>query len=316
MSNAPSVLDLPMTYVGKDSVIVGNGASFNYHSYRLPFPYSKSSFIHLTEDLLSISKLTSDFPVVVIFIDNRFFIQNRQTRRKGGSNRSLFALFGLYFLPWPCRVLLWHRRSLLFLSPPIWSVLIPCSHVLRLVLSRVAAPQILVSSAPLAFFRHFLPLLSLRASNLLLRILPGLPPWMKKFEICSITAPGFWSLALPTPTLGAPNGCFEPNIFLMALSRDSRLILLPSYSIFLGVNLVSWSAIKQPTASRSSCESEYRALTRTIVELLWLIHLLCDLRVSIPKPPLLLCDNKSEIFLSSNPVSISTPSMLHVAFHL
>lgn len=87
MSNAPSVLDLPMTYVGKDSVIVGNGASFNYHSYRLPFPYSKSSFIHLTEDLLSISKLTSDFPVVVTFIDNRFFIQNRQTRRKGGSNR-------------------------------------------------------------------------------------------------------------------------------------------------------------------------------------------------------------------------------------
>jgi len=50
---------------------------------------------------------------------------------------------------------------------------------------------------------------------------------MKKFEICSITAPGFWSLALLTPTLGAPNGCFEPNIFLMALSRDSRLILLP-----------------------------------------------------------------------------------------
>jgi len=85
-----------------------------------------------------------------------------------------------------------------------------------------------------------------------------------------------------------------------------------SYSIFLGVNLVSWSAIKQPTASRSTCESEYRALTHTIVELLWLIHLLCDLRVSIPKPPLLLCDNKSEIVLSSNRVSISTPSMLHV----
>lgn len=83
MSNAPSVLDLPMTYVGKDSVIVGNGASFNYHSYRLPFPYSKSSFIHLTEDLLSISKLTSDFPVVVIFIDNRFFYSESSNKKEG-----------------------------------------------------------------------------------------------------------------------------------------------------------------------------------------------------------------------------------------
>ncbi|GKC37316.1 uncharacterized mitochondrial protein-like protein, partial [Tanacetum coccineum] len=32
------------------------------------------------------------------------------------------------------------------------------------------------------------------------------------------------------------------------------------YSIFLGGNLVSWSAKKQPTVSRSSCESEYHAM--------------------------------------------------------
>ena len=32
------------------------------------------------------------------------------------------------------------------------------------------------------------------------------------------------------------------------------------YSIFFGGNLVSWSAKKQPTVSRSSCESKYRAM--------------------------------------------------------
>lgn len=39
------------------------------------------------------------------------------------------------------------------------------------------------------------------------------------------------------------------------------------YSIFLGGNLVSWSAKKQPTIVRSSCESEYRALANAAAEL-------------------------------------------------
>nr|GEV46891.1 putative zinc finger, CCHC-type [Tanacetum cinerariifolium] len=39
------------------------------------------------------------------------------------------------------------------------------------------------------------------------------------------------------------------------------------YSIFIGGNLVSWSAKKQHTVSRSSCESEYRALANTTSEI-------------------------------------------------
>ncbi|XP_068655307.1 secreted RxLR effector protein 161-like [Aristolochia californica] len=41
------------------------------------------------------------------------------------------------------------------------------------------------------------------------------------------------------------------------------------YSIYLGDNVVSWSAKKQPTVSRSNCEFEYRALALTTAELLW-----------------------------------------------
>ena len=68
------------------------------------------------------------------------------------------------------------------------------------------------------------------------------------------------------------------------------------YFIYLGNNLISWSAKKQPTVSRSSCESEYRALAMTTAELLWVTHLLHDLKIPISQPPLLLCDNKSAIF--------------------
>ena len=87
------------------------------------------------------------------------------------------------------------------------------------------------------------------------------------------------------------------------------------YSIYLGNNLVSWSAKKQPTVSRSSCESEYRALAMTAAELLWLTHLLHDLKVPIPQQPLLLCDNKSAIFLSSNPVSHKRAKHVELDYH-
>ncbi|XP_031272317.1 uncharacterized protein LOC116130754 [Pistacia vera] len=44
------------------------------------------------------------------------------------------------------------------------------------------------------------------------------------------------------------------------------------YSIYLGGNLISWSAKKQPTVSHSSCESEYHALAHAAAELLWITY--------------------------------------------
>lgn len=52
------------------------------------------------------------------------------------------------------------------------------------------------------------------------------------------------------------------------------------YCIFLGNNLISWSAKKQPTVSRSSTEAEYRALAHSVAEMSWLQMLLRDLSVS------------------------------------
>ncbi|GJX01487.1 uncharacterized mitochondrial protein-like protein [Tanacetum coccineum] len=75
------------------------------------------------------------------------------------------------------------------------------------------------------------------------------------------------------------------------------------YSIFLGGNLVSWSAKKQPTVSCSSCEYEYRALANTASKIDRTTHLLLELHVFPSGRPTLLCDNRSSLFLSQNPMS-------------
>ena len=45
------------------------------------------------------------------------------------------------------------------------------------------------------------------------------------------------------------------------------------------------------------------------------MHLLCDLKFSLPRWPLLLCDNKSVIFLSSNPVSHKRAKHVELDYH-
>jgi hypothetical protein len=49
------------------------------------------------------------------------------------------------------------------------------------------------------------------------------------------------------------------------------------FAVYLGRNLVSWSAWKQPTVSRSSTEAEYKALANATAELMWVQTLLKEL---------------------------------------
>ncbi|XP_071677230.1 uncharacterized protein [Lolium perenne] len=52
------------------------------------------------------------------------------------------------------------------------------------------------------------------------------------------------------------------------------------YAVFYGGNLVAWSARKQATVSRSSTESEYKAVANATVEIIWIQALLGELGVS------------------------------------
>jgi hypothetical protein len=46
--------------------------------------------------------------------------------------------------------------------------------------------------------------------------------------------------------------------------------------VFLGDNLVSWSAKRQTVVSRSSAEAEYRAVANGVAEATWLHQLLLE----------------------------------------
>ncbi|KAJ3686759.1 hypothetical protein LUZ61_015923 [Rhynchospora tenuis] len=87
------------------------------------------------------------------------------------------------------------------------------------------------------------------------------------------------------------------------------------FSIFLGNNLISWSAKKQHTVSRSSTEAEYRGLAITCTELLWVQFLLQELHVSLSSPPVMWCDNIGATFLASNPMFHSRTKHVEIDFH-
>lgn len=59
---------------------------------------------------------------------------------------------------------------------------------------------------------------------------------------------------------------------------------------------------KQSVVSRSSAESEYRALASVTTEVMWTIKLLNELKVNHMLPVEIFCDNKAAIQIANNPV--------------
>jgi histone deacetylase 1/2 len=87
------------------------------------------------------------------------------------------------------------------------------------------------------------------------------------------------------------------------------------FAIFYGGNLISWSARKQATVSRSSTESEYKSLANATAELIWVQALLGELGVIQRRPPVLWCDNIGATYLSANPVFHARTKHIEIDFH-
>jgi hypothetical protein len=73
------------------------------------------------------------------------------------------------------------------------------------------------------------------------------------------------------------------------------------FAVFFGSNLISWSARKQSTISRSSTEAEYKAIADGTTEIIWVQTLLKELNIFSPKAARLWCDNLEAKYLLANP---------------
>lgn len=87
------------------------------------------------------------------------------------------------------------------------------------------------------------------------------------------------------------------------------------YCVFLGDNLISWSAKRQPTLSRSSAEAEYRGVVNVVAETRWLHNFFLKLVCAFQKVTIVYCDNVSAVYLSSNPVQHQRTKHVKIDIH-
>jgi hypothetical protein len=90
---------------------------------------------------------------------------------------------------------------------------------------------------------------------------------------------------------------------------------MSSYAVFLGDNLVSWSAKRQTVVSHSSAEAEYRAIANGVAEATWLRQLLHELQTPPSRCTLVYCDNISVVYLSPNLIQHQHTKHVEINLH-
>ncbi|GJZ62018.1 ribonuclease H-like domain-containing protein [Tanacetum coccineum] len=126
----------------------------------------------------------------------------------------------------------------------------------------------------------------------------------------------FWTPVDTESKLGPDEGTLDLGLHLYASSTtslvgytDADWAGCPStsrstsgYCVFLGDNLLSWSAKRHHTLSRSSAEVEYRGVANVVAKTTWICNLLHELHSPLSTATLVYCDNVSAVYMSANPV--------------
>jgi hypothetical protein len=87
------------------------------------------------------------------------------------------------------------------------------------------------------------------------------------------------------------------------------------YAVFLGDNLISWSAKRQTVVSRSSAEAEYCVVANGVVEVTWLRQLRHELQAPPSRCTLVYCDNTSVVYLSTIPFQHQRTKHVEIDLH-
>ncbi|XP_039129073.1 secreted RxLR effector protein 161-like [Dioscorea cayenensis subsp. rotundata] len=86
------------------------------------------------------------------------------------------------------------------------------------------------------------------------------------------------------------------------------------YIFSLGSGVVSWCSKRQTTVSLSTTEVKYRAAAMAAQKSTWLMQLLRDLHQPIEQV-ILLCDNRSAVCLTENPMFHARTKHIEVHYH-
>ncbi|GJX83235.1 ribonuclease H-like domain-containing protein [Tanacetum coccineum] len=87
------------------------------------------------------------------------------------------------------------------------------------------------------------------------------------------------------------------------------------YCVFMGGNILSWSAKRQNTISCSSAEAKYRGVANVVAETVWIRNLLRELHSSLSTATLVYCDNVSDVYMSANPVQHQQMKHIEIDIH-
>nr|GFA69885.1 NBS-containing resistance-like protein [Tanacetum cinerariifolium] len=108
----------------------------------------------------------------------------------------------------------------------------------------------------------------------------------------------------------------DPTLYRsLAVYYVMCVVLLVMVFSFINENLLSWSAKRQVTLSRSSDEAEYRGVANVVAETTWVRNLLCELHAPLFTTTLVYCDNVSAVYLSTNPVQHRRTKHIEIDIH-